>query len=105
MEPTNQGEAPKLSQVIQIDEGKIQEHLGEVVRNTVLGLTRVPHKASVMSSTRRTLTSAKYISTSASSTELSRRRYRSMIAVSKGTERSFGICSVTSPALVCSLRP
>src|SRR4029453_8086260 len=35
MEPTNQGEAPKLSQVIQIDEGKIQEHLGEVVRNTV----------------------------------------------------------------------
>src|SRR5579862_5049871 len=35
MEPTNQGEAPKLSQVIQIDEGKIQEHLGEVVRSTV----------------------------------------------------------------------
>jgi len=26
---------PKLSQVIQIDEGKIQEHLGEVVRSTV----------------------------------------------------------------------
>jgi putative transposase len=39
MEPTNQGEQPqevaKLSQVIQIDEGKIQEHLGEVVRSTV----------------------------------------------------------------------
>jgi len=39
MEPTNQGEAGKeavkLSQVIQIDEGKIQEHLGEVVRSTV----------------------------------------------------------------------
>ena len=35
MEPTNQGEAAKLSQVIQIDEGKIQEHLGEVVRSTV----------------------------------------------------------------------
>ena len=35
MEPTNQGEVPKLSQVIQIDEGKIQEHLGEVVRGTV----------------------------------------------------------------------
>lgn len=39
MEPTNQGEAlqevAKLSQVIQIDEGKIQAHLGEVVRNTV----------------------------------------------------------------------
>jgi hypothetical protein len=35
MEPTNQEEVPKLSQVIQIDEGKIQEHLGEVVRSTV----------------------------------------------------------------------
>jgi hypothetical protein len=33
MEPTNQGEVgkevAKLSQVIQIDEGKIQEYLGE----------------------------------------------------------------------------
>jgi hypothetical protein len=39
MEPTNQGEAPKLSQVIQIDEGKIQEHLGdhlELVRESIL---------------------------------------------------------------------
>ena len=47
MEPTNQGErqgeeviegpqgGAKLSQVIQIDEGKIQAHLGEVVRSTV----------------------------------------------------------------------
>src|ERR1700757_3883132 len=35
MEPTDQGEVSKLSQVIQIDEGKIQEHLGEVVRSTV----------------------------------------------------------------------
>src|SRR5271165_1769496 len=35
MEATNQGEVAKLSQVIQIDEGKIQEHLGEVVRSTV----------------------------------------------------------------------
>ena len=39
MEPTNQEQAAqevtKLSQVIQIDEGKIQEHLGEVVRSTV----------------------------------------------------------------------
>ena len=33
MEPTDQGEGPKLSQVIQ--KGKIQEHLGEVVRSTV----------------------------------------------------------------------
>ena len=39
MEPTNQGEGTqevaKLSDVIQIDEGKIQAHLGEVVRSTV----------------------------------------------------------------------
>ena len=35
MEPTNEGEVPKLSQVIEIDEGKIQEHLGEVVRSTL----------------------------------------------------------------------
>jgi len=28
-------EVAKLSQVIQIDKGKIQEHLGEVVRSTV----------------------------------------------------------------------
>jgi transposase-like protein len=39
MEPTSQGEArqevAKLDQVIQIDEGKIQAHLGEVVRSTV----------------------------------------------------------------------
>jgi putative transposase len=35
MEPTNQGEVSKLNQVIQIDEGKSQEHLREVVRSTV----------------------------------------------------------------------
>jgi len=39
MEPTRQvdgqGEVQKLSQVIQIDEGKIQAHLEEVVRSTV----------------------------------------------------------------------
>jgi hypothetical protein len=39
MEPTNQGEASqevsKLSQVIQIEERKIEAHLGEVVRSTV----------------------------------------------------------------------
>ena len=37
---------------------------------TVDGETRVPHKASVMSSTRRTATPARYISIKASSTEL-----------------------------------
>ena len=35
MEPTNQGELLKFNHVIPIDEGKIQEHLGEVVRSTV----------------------------------------------------------------------
>src|SRR5207245_10950540 len=39
MKPTKQGEAPqevaKQSQVIQIDEGQIQAHLGEAVRSTV----------------------------------------------------------------------
>src|SRR5579872_5952817 len=35
MEPTSQGEGTKLNQVIQIDKGKIQAHLGEVVRSTV----------------------------------------------------------------------
>jgi hypothetical protein len=34
MEPTNQGEPSKLSQVNRIGEGKIQEHLGEAVRST-----------------------------------------------------------------------
>jgi hypothetical protein len=42
--------------------------------DTVEGDTRVPHKASVMSSTRRTETPARYISIKASSTELSGRR-------------------------------
>jgi hypothetical protein len=46
----------------------------------------------------------KYISTNASSTEHSRRRYRSIMAVSKGSLRSLGIRSVTSPARVCSFR-
>jgi hypothetical protein len=46
----------------------------ETVSDTVEGDTRVPHKASVMSSTRRTETPARYISIKASSTELSRRR-------------------------------
>jgi putative transposase len=35
MEPTSQREVTKLDRVIQIDEGKIQAHLGEVVRSTV----------------------------------------------------------------------
>ena len=41
-------------------------------------------------STRRTDTPARYISTKASSTELSRRRYRSIIAVSNGMCRNLG---------------
>jgi len=53
-----------------------------------------------MSSTRLTDTPARYISISASSTELSRRLYRSMIAVSNFRPLSFGTCSVTSPLVV-----
>jgi len=57
-----------------------------------------------MSSTRRTLTPARYISTSASSTLACRRRYRSMICVSNGSFRSFGTRNCTRPATVSSRR-
>ena len=50
----------------------------------------LPHNASVMSSTRRTDTPAKYISMRASSTLLSLRQYRSMMAVSKEISLSLG---------------
>ena len=66
--------------------------------------TLLPHSASVMSSTRRTETPARYISMRASSTLLSRRRYRSMMAVSKEIPLSLGILSVTSPEVVVRLR-
>ena len=49
-----------------------------------------------MSSTRRTLTFARCISTNDSSAELSHRRQRSMMTVSNGSERSLGTFSVTS---------
>jgi len=58
--------------------------------DTVPGLTRVPHSASVMSSTLLTEMPARYISIKASSTELSLRRYRSMMAVSNVSVRNFG---------------
>ena len=70
----------------------------------VAGETLLSHSASVMSSTRRTETPARYISMSASSTLLSRRRYRSMMAVSKDTPLSRGMWSVTSPEVVVRLR-
>ena len=70
----------------------------------VAGETLLPHRASVMSSTRRTETPARYISMRASSTLLSRRRYRSMMAVSKDTPLSRGIWSVTSPEVVMRFR-
>ena len=60
----------------------------------------LPHRASVMSSTRRTDTPARYISIRASSTLLSRRRYRSMMAVSKEIPLSLGTLRVTSPEAV-----
>ena len=64
----------------------------------------LPHRATVISSTRRTETPARYISMSASSTLLSRRRYRSMVAVSKEIPLSLGTLSVTSPEVVVRLR-
>jgi hypothetical protein len=72
--------------------------------DTVGGETRVPHRASVMSSTPLTDTPARYISIRASSTELSRRRYRSILRSQMFCYRSFGILRVTSPACVVSLR-
>ena len=65
---------------------------------------RAPQRFGDTSSTRRTLTPARYISISASSTDASRRRYCSMIAVSNGSVRSFGTLSVMSPASVWSFR-
>ena len=70
----------------------------------VPGDTFVPHKASVISSTRRTDTPARYISIRASSTEDSLRRYLSMMAVSKGTPFSLGAFRSTSPAVVWRFR-
>ncbi len=70
----------------------------------VEGETLLPHRASVMSSVRRTETPARYISIRASSTLLSRRQYRSMMAVSKGTPLSRGIWSVTSPEVAVRFR-
>jgi len=64
------------------------------------GDTLVPHNASVVSSTRRTETPVRYISMRASSTELSLRRYRSMIAVSKGIPLSLGTLRITLPEVV-----
>ena len=64
----------------------------------------LPHRAPVMSSTRRTDTPARYISMRASSMLLSRRRYRSMIAVSKEIPLSLGTFRVTSPEVVVRLR-
>ena len=64
----------------------------------------LPHRASVMSSTRRTETPARYISMRASSTLLSRRRYRSMMAVSNEIPFRRGTLSVTSPEVVVRFR-
>ena len=70
----------------------------------VEGDTLLPHRASVMSSTRRTETPTRYISMSASSTLLSLRRYRSMMAVSKEIPLRRGTLSVTSPDVVVRFR-
>lgn len=66
----------------------------------VEGDTLVPRRASVISFTCQTDTLARYISIGASSTLLSRRRYRSMITVSREIPLSLGILRVTSPEVV-----
>ena len=65
---------------------------------------RMPHRASVISSTLRTETPARYISMRAYSTLLSLRRYRSMMAVSKETPLRRGTWRVTSPEVVVRFR-
>ncbi len=55
---------------------------------------------SVISSTRRTDTPAKYISIKASSTELSRRLYLYIMAVSKAIPFNFGTFSFPFPDVV-----
>ena len=57
-----------------------------------------------MSSTRRTHAPARYISMRAFSTLLSRRRYRSIITVSKEISLSLGTLRVTSLEVVVRLR-
>ena len=75
-----------------------------ITPGTVVEDTLLPQRASVISSTRRMETPARYISMSASSTLLSRRRYRSMMAVSKETPLRRGTWSVTSPEVVVWFR-
>lgn len=86
-------------------EGAVAPNLDICISLLMVGAEALlPHRASVMSSTRRTETPARYISMSASSTLLSRRRYRSMIAVSNGMPFKRGMWSVTSPEVVVSFR-
>ena len=58
-----------------------QRFLNAILRLAILFL--LPHRASVISSMRRTDTPARYVSMWATSTLLSRRQYHTMIAVSK----------------------
>ena len=71
---------------------------------TVAADTDDPHRISLTSSILRVETPARYISIMASSTLVSRRRQRSMIAVVKRIPLSFGMRIVTSPDVVASLR-
>ncbi len=64
----------------------------------------LPYRASVMSSTCRTDTLARYISTISFSKLLYRRLYHSMIDVSKEISLSLGVLRVTSPEVVAGLQ-
>ena len=63
-----------------------------------------PRRVSETSSILRVETPAGRISITASSTPVSRRRHRSMMAVVKRAPLSLGMCRVTSPELVVRLR-
>lgn len=72
--------------------------------DTVADDTLAPHRISETSSMRLVETPARYISIMASSTEVSRRLYRSMIAVANLMPLSLGILRVTWPEVVVSPR-
>ena len=71
---------------------------------TVAADTDDPRRISLTSSILRVEAPARCISIMASSTLVSRRRYRSMTAVAKRIPLSFGVRIATSPDVVASLR-
>ena len=84
-EDTTQEDAPSDEEFEQVEQDLPPRNTYAFLFRSLMveGETLLPQRASVISSTRRTDTPARYISIRASSTLLSRRRYRSMMVVSK----------------------